>query len=72
MRIVEMKNFCSSADMVNKTHRQAERRPGNRSLTKDAGGSYQDKVCVLLIIRRQTTQGKQTKAQSTGTPYWKM
>lgn len=33
----------------------------NTSLTKDAGGSYQDKVCVLLIIRRQTPQRKQTK-----------
>lgn len=67
-----MKNFCSSADMANKTRRQTERRPVNRCLTKGAGRSYQDKVCVLLIIRRQTTQRKQTKAQPTGTPYWKM
>lgn len=52
MRIAEMKNLCSSADRANKTHRQAERRLVNTSPTKDVGGSYQDKVCVLLTIRR--------------------
>lgn len=72
MMVVGMKNLCSFADMANKTDRQAERRLVNRSLTKGTGGSYQDKVCVLLITRRQTTQRKQTKAQPTGTPYWKM
>jgi hypothetical protein len=61
MRIAEMKNFCSSADEANKAHGRAERRLVNTKLTKDAGGSYQDKVCVLLRIRRQTTQRKQTK-----------